>query len=226
MYYSNNYKYLAETIRKSLTPIAELYTKSTKASFDELTYKLKELCNIMVPMYSAEHFKELALQISDLQKNMLLILNNPEIPDNALDFLEDIDIQNEYVELTEENCDSINALLDLTNVEGTPKVNPNEKTPAIQFWLSIIIPIIIGFLQLWQNENHYKLDSIETQNVQIQEQERYEQIMQSLSDIIDSLNEIRESQESCPCNHSDAPAPQDEEPSDMLDDQSHSDSAE
>ena len=215
--YNNSYGHLAEAMRKAFAPLATSYTESTKASFNELASIVKELCYIIMPAYPSEHFKELALQMSDLCKNTLSILENFEIPDSTLDFWENMDFQSEYIELTTDNCDSINALLDLTNVEDTPKVTPNDKTPAIQFWLSIIIPIIIGIMQLWQNENHYKLDSIETQNIQVQEQERYEQIMQSLSDIIDSLNEIQESQESCPCSHSDAPVPQDEAPTDMPD---------
>lgn len=225
--YTNSYHFLAETMKNALAPIAKLYNADTfKASLDELTSKMKELYTIMMPAYSPEHFKELALQLSDLCKNMLLTLESPEISEDSLTFLDNIDFQNEYVKLSAEDCNSINTLIDLSNVDETPKVTPTDKMPTIQFLLTIIIPIIIGFLQLWQNENHYKLDSIEAQNAQIQEQERYDQIIQSLSDIIDSLNEIQESQESCPCNHSDVPVPQDEAPTDMPDVQPQGDSAE
>lgn len=225
--YTNSYKFLSETIKNAFAPIAKSYNADTiKDSFDELVSKMKELYTIMMPAYSSEHFKELALQLSDLCKNTLLILENSETPEDSLAFLDSIDIQKEYVELSEEDCNSINILLDLTNVDEAPKATPADKTPTVQFFLTIIIPIIIGFLQLWQNENHYKMDSIEAQNTQIQEQERYEQLMQSLSDIIDSLNELQESQESCPCNHSDAPVLQDEVPTDTPDAQLPDDSAE
>lgn len=217
----NIYKNLADTFQETIAPLLAIQTETTQMSINALGESLKNITSILTTSLNpSASLIETSKQLSYLCKIMLsslTITDAPPISDNAFDFLEEIDFQNEYIELTEENCDSINELLDLTDTENSSKVMPADKTPTIQFIISVLVPIIIGFLQLWQNEEHYKLDSIEAQNVQMQEQENYEQIMQKLSDIIDSLNELQESQESCPCNHSDVPALQDEVPTDMPD---------
>lgn len=223
---TNSYKLLAEVMENAFAPIAEFYTETTKASLNTIACQAKELCETIMPVYSPENFNKLASQISDLCNIILLSFDGSSGEEESLSFFETIDFQSEFVELTEEDCNSINSLLELTSVENAPKISPHDRTPTIQFILSIVIPMIIGILQMRQSENHYKLDSIETQNIQAQEQERYEQIMQGMSDIIDSLNELQESQESRPCNHSDVPILRDEVPSDMPDVQSQGDSVE
>ncbi len=225
----NIYKNFADTLQKAIDPL-NLRVKTTQISLTALEESLKNFANILATSLSpTEHFIETSKQLSVLYSIMLsklTITDTTSISDDAFDFLDEIDFQDEYIEFTEENCDSINALLDLTDIENTSKVTPTNKTPTIQFIISVFVPIIIGFLQLWQNEEHYKLDSIEVQDTQMQEQEHYEQMMQSLSDIIDSLNELQESQESYPCNHSDVPVLQNEASTDMSDVQPQGDSAE
>ena len=197
------------------TPVITIQSESTKAFSRSLS-----------SIYSSDKFIGSAALLSALSNSMSSIAEKAGIPQDAFDFLKELDFQNEHIELTEENCDSINKLSKLSSAENPVIITPNSKTPTVQFVISILIPIIIGFLQLWQNERHYKQDSIVEQNAKIQEQERYEQMMQSLSDIIDSLNDIQESQESCPCSHSDVPVLQDEAPTDTPGAQSQDDFAE
>lgn len=226
----NIYKNLADTFQETIAPLLAIQAETAQMSINALDESLKNITSILTTSLNpSASLVEASKQLSYLCKIMLsslTITDAPPISDNAFDFLDKIDFQNEYIELTEENCDSINELLDLTNAENSSKVKPTDKTPTIQFIISVLVPVIIGFLQLWQNEEHYKLNSIEAQNVQMQEQENYEQIMQKLSDIIDSLNELQESQGSCPCNHSDVPVLQDEVPTDTPDVQPQDDSAE
>lgn len=111
--YSNNYKLLAETIENALAPIAKLYSADTfKDSFDALTSKMKELYAIMEPVYSSEHFKEVALQLSALCKNTLLNIELPSIPSNALESLSSIDLHNERIEINDENINQFSFIVD------------------------------------------------------------------------------------------------------------------
>lgn len=208
------------------TPVITIQSESAKASIENLSKALTAFSRSLSSIYSSDQFIGSAALLSALSNSMSSIAEKVGISQSAFDFLKELDFQNEHIELTEEDCDSINKLSKLSSTENPVIVTPNGKTPTVQFIISILIPIIIGFLQLWQNECHYKQDSIVEQNAKIQEQERYEQMMQSLSDIIDSLNDIQESQESCPCSHSDVPVLQDEAPTDTPDAQSQDDFAE
>lgn len=169
--YSNNYKLLAEALENALAPIAKLYSADTfKDSFDALTSKMKELYAIMEPIYSSEHFKQLALQLSVLCKSTLLILENSEIPEDSLSFLDNIDIQNEYVELTEDDCKSINTLLESSDASNDtpPKVSKGKMSMA-EFIKSVLIPIFAIVLPILLTIYYHKVDSIESQKRYLEE---------------------------------------------------------
>ncbi len=222
--YIDSYKCLLETLQKSFSSIVTMHLELTQMSFDALKESFDELAHIISSCYTTEYLSASLLHLSNFYKDIFSIITNtniPTIPNDAFDFLNEIDFQNEYIELTENDCYSINALFNFVDLECPVKPVPHNKTSSIQFALTILIPIIIGFLQLAQNAYYHHQDSFETQNTQILEQEYYEQLLQIHTEIQNTLNDFRKSQESRPCNCADAPAPQSEEFTDVQDNQSH-----
>lgn len=202
-------------------PVTTIQSENTKASIENLSIALTAFSRSLSSIRSSDQLIGITALFSDLSNSMSSIVEKAGIPQNSFDFLKELNFQNEHIELTEENCDAINTLSRLSSTENPVIVTPNSKTSTVQFVISILIPIIIGFLQLWQNERHYKQDSIVAQNAKMQEQECYEQAIQILLEIIDSPNEIQESQESCPSNHFDVPVLPDEETPDEPSTQPH-----
>lgn len=216
----NIYNHLSDIIQKAFSPII-----NSQPEFDTLKDSIEKLTHTLASCYTKPLANSLS-QLSDLCNTRLLKIELPRIPPNALSFIDEINFREECIDLTESECDSINTLFELADIESPLKVESHSKISTIQFVISILIPIIIGFLQLWQNEQHSNSDSIEAQKEQIKEQEYYNGIIQDLSAIINSLNELQESQVSCPCNHSDVPVLQDERSTEMSCDQFQDDSAE
>lgn len=175
--YENSYKLLAETMRTTLASIVTSYTESSKLAFSALTTQITELCNIIMPIYSSEHFMDLASQMSELCKNMLSILNNPTMPDNAFDFLNNINLQDEYIELTEDNSNSINTFLESSNAANdAPEKIQKGKIAVPDFIKSVLIPVLSILLPMLLNLYYHKVNSIESQKqyiaeLQLQEEE-------------------------------------------------------
>lgn len=236
--YSNNYKLLAETIENAIAPLEKSYSADAfKASLDEFTSKTKELYAIMEPVYSSEHFKQLALQLSDLCKSTLLILENSEIPEDSLAFLDSIDLQNEYVELTEDDCKSINNLLESSDSsnDANPKVSKGKMSMA-DFIKSVLIPILAIILPILLTIYYHKVDSIESQKryleeIQLKERElqqeeaelrfmeqqlqndiEQKEILKNILIEFQSLPEYIESLQAVPEYPSEAPTPSGEAP--------------
>lgn len=199
------------------TPIFTIQSEITKASIDNLSKAITAFSRSISSICFSDQFIEISALLSAISNSMILLAEKAGIPQNSFDFLKEFDFQSEHIELTEENCNSINNLSKLSSAENPVIVTPNSKTPTIQFVISILIPIIIGLLQMGQNAYYHHQSSIESKIIQDQEQEYQEQLLKILTDICSSM------EQSTP---SDEPAHQCESPAHMPGDQSHNAPAE
>lgn len=199
---------------KSVTAIQ---SENTKASIENLSMALTAFSRSLSSIRSSDQLIEITVLLSALSNSMSSIAKKAGIPQNSFDFLKELNFQNEHIELNEENCDAINNLSRLSSTENRVIVTPNSKTPTVQFVISVLIPIIIGLLQVGQNAYYHYQDSVESKVIQDQEQEYQEQLLKILTDICSSM------EQSTP---SDEPVHQHEPSTHMSDDQSHNAPAE
>ena len=159
--YADSYKHLAETMRKAFAPISATYLESSQKSIEALNELVKKLAHPMSPCFSAENLNTSLSYLTDLCKSIASNLTEESV--GSFDFIDEINFQDEYVELTEAECNSINKLMEVSGTAETPVV-PKKKYPSI----GLIIAILSLILSLYdtfgttsfQKELIEKLDKI------------------------------------------------------------------
>lgn len=250
----DNYKYLSELLARSVSSISKTSYESTKTLAENIAKTLEDFSTSTASYYLAmsEQISEVTSHLSELCQSIISSIEIPSISTESLEFLKNIDYQTGYIELNEDNCDSINTLLESSDASNdVSKKISKGKLSITDFIKTVLIPILAILLPMMQNSYYQKLNTIESQKTHAEElklqereldireqefqneilqsqneQEYYEQMLQMLTEIQDSLDQLQESQESYPCNHSDAPTLQNEESTDTPDVQFQDDSAE
>ncbi len=212
------------SIQKSLLAVNEASLESFQLSVERLGKILEDLfCSIKLNYsYVINQLSEIADLLTKVCQSAI---SNSELltkPQYSFEFLKNIDLHNEYIDLTEDDCSSINILLESSGISDDAPPVSKGKMAVSDFIGAILIPILAILLPMMQNSCYNKMNSLEAQN----KQEYCDQTVQILTEIQHSLIQIQESQESHSCSCSDAPAPQDKASTDMQDDQAHNDSAE
>lgn len=190
--YTDSYKYLSEIMQKSFSSISSTYLESTQKSFETLIESAKYLAQVTLSGYSVENLRNLLSYLSDLCKDS--VSNIPEVKNDSFDFLSNVVVQDEHVELTEADCDSINTLLSSSIAsKDVPAKVSKGKIKVVDFIKTVIIPILALLLPMMQNSFYNKQASLESQKTQIQEQEYQAQVLQTMSDMVNALESIQES---------------------------------
>lgn len=211
---------LSATLINDLLSQAELTPKSPIAIMEYLLSQAELVSKSPMAVMSA------LLSQAELVSNAINALPESASYQGSFDFLKRINIQEDFIELTENDCDTINTLLESSDAPHPPTKISKGKMAVTEFIKAVLIPILAFLLPMMQNAYYNKITSLESKNQQIQEQEYCEQILQSLTDFQNSLTAIQEAQESCSCNHSAVPALQDEELTDTSCEQYQADTAE
>ncbi len=99
---------------------------------------------------------------------------------DSLSFLRNIDFQEEYIDLTDEECDSINTILQSPDAfdDAPPKVSKG-RIAVSDFIKTILIPILAILLPLLLTAYYHKVDSIESQKRYIEESQLKKKELQS-----------------------------------------------
>lgn len=145
--YENTYTYLSDTIdslKKTLTSLITLQTDTTQMCLSSLDESIKNIKNILSSsFYSSIPLDEVSKQVSNLCKIMLSNLTDiAPISEDTFDFLDEINFQNEYVEFTKDECDSINKLIETSESTNIPIVVPKKKYPSAGFIISVLSLIL------------------------------------------------------------------------------------
>ncbi len=90
--------------------------------------------------------------------------------------MKNVDFQQDYINLTEDDCDSINAILQSPD-DTLPKVSKG-KIAVSDFVKTILIPILAIFLPMLLTIYYHKIDSIESQKRYIEELQLKEEELQ------------------------------------------------
>lgn len=101
----------------------------------------------------------------------------------ALDFLTEINLQKDYIELTEDDCNSINALLESSDpaIDDSEKVSKG-KMSVTDFIKNVLIPILAILLPMLLTIYYHKVDSIESEKRHIEELQLKEKELQLKED--------------------------------------------
>lgn len=118
-------------------------------------------------------------QLSAVYDSMAPIIEFPFISFDDLSFLKDIDLQQEYIDLTDDDCNSINTILQSPNVSNDtlPKVSKG-KMAISDFIKTILIPILAILFPMLLTIYYHKIDSIESQKHHIEELQLKEKELQ------------------------------------------------
>lgn len=165
----DSYMHLADLLKNSFIPIATLQSQSIKSSLEETSQVFSNYCRILSSLYSSEQFIESATRLSDLSKLLYSAIERSGLSPDSLDFLKDLDLQNGYIELTENDCNSINTILESSNAsESSPKITKGKTTLA-EFIKTVFIPILTVLVPILLTIYYHKIDSIESQKHHIEE---------------------------------------------------------
>lgn len=115
-------------------------------------------------------------RLSTVYDSMTHVIEFPFISFDGLSFLKDIDFQQEYINLTDDDCDSINTILQAPN-DTLPKVSKG-KIAVADFIKTILIPILAILLPMLLTIYYHKIDSIESQKHHIEELQLKEKELQ------------------------------------------------
>lgn len=124
-------------------------------------------------------------QLSAVYDSMAPAIEFPFIPFDDLSFLKGIDLQQEYIDLTDDDCNSINTILQSPNVSNdTPPKVSKGKMAISDFIKTILFPLFLTILQMLHGSYCNKLASVEAQKTYIEEQQLQEEEIQLLKEQI------------------------------------------
>lgn len=192
--YEDIYKNLSDSLLYAFSPLIEQQAKLASNALNSISEALQESFYNLATYYNQNIAVDLANQIFALTSVMVSAIEIPSISLPALNFLKEIDFQSGYIELTEDDCDSINTLLN-SSVASTdvPAKVSKGKINVVDFIKTVLIPVLALLLPMMQNSFYNKQASLESQKAQIQEQEYQAQILQTMSDMVNALESIQES---------------------------------
>lgn len=122
-------------------------------------------------------------QLSAIYDSMPAAVEIPtiEFPFDSLNFLKDIDFQQDYIDLTENDCDSINAILRPSDAsEDAPLKVSKGKMAVSDFIKTILFPLFLALLQMMHTSYYNKLEAIDSQKVYMEEHQLKEEEIQLL----------------------------------------------
>lgn len=154
-------------------PVTTIQSENTKATIENLSMALTAFSRSLSSIRSSDQLIGITTLFSDLSNSMSLIVEKAGIPQNSFDFLKELDFQNEYIELDEDSCTSINTILESTASTSTPPKISKGKISLYNF-VSLMISIFGVLLTIY----YHKTDSIETQKTYMEERQHREEEIQ------------------------------------------------
>lgn len=154
---------LSASLISNLLSQVDLTPKSTIAIIEHLLSQVEFVSKSPSAVMSALQSQ------AELVSNAINALPESTSYQGSFDFLKRINIQEDFIELTENDCDSINALLESSNsTDVLPKISKG-KIKLVDFIKTILIPILAIILPMLLTFYYHKVDSIESQKRHIAE---------------------------------------------------------
>ncbi len=135
---------------------------------------LNQLCRL------SDYCNEMISKISPMASSLVDALHSIDF---NFDFLRNENSQDNFIELTDEDCNSINAILESANCsdDTPPKVTKGKITTA-NFIMSALIPVLTFILSTLLTLYLHKVDSIDSQKRHIEELQLREKELQLKED--------------------------------------------
>lgn len=177
--HENIYQNLSEVLKTTISPLLESQAKIT----DSIIKSTNKLANELTAIVSQNMVIEFE-QLSELCNALVSAIEFPPLKLPDIGFLKDFNFQKGYVNLTEDECDSINSLLDSSapfdvSSNTQPKISKG-KINVPDFIKSILLPILIALIQMMYTSYCSKLDTIESQKAHMEERQLKEDEIQLL----------------------------------------------
>lgn len=205
--YEDICKNLSTSLLTAFSPLIESQAELASKALYSMTESTRKLLYELASGYN----QSIAIDFKQLTETICAIasaIESSSVQLPNLNFLSEINLQKDCVELTEDDCDSISTILDSSDTPHSLTKISKEKIAVPDFIKSILIPIFIALLQMLQTSYYNKMNAIESQKAymethQLQDEEiklLYEQIslqkqeIQIITDhavsLEDKLNEL------------------------------------
>lgn len=160
--------YFSKLLQDSFSKINTLTINPDAVSSLNQLYRLSDYCNEMIS------------KISPMASSLVDALHSIDF---NFDFLRNENSQDNFIELTDEDCNSINAILESANCsdDTPPKVTKGKITTA-NFIMSALIPVLTFILSTLLTLYLHKVDSIDSQKRHIEELQLREKELQLKED--------------------------------------------
>lgn len=128
----------------------------------------------------SDYCNEMSSKISPMANSLVDALHSIDF---NLNILRNKNSQENFIELTDEDCNSINAILESANCsDDTPSKVTKGKITTANFIMSVLIPILIFILSTLFTLYLHKVDSIDSQRHHIEELRLREKELQLQTD--------------------------------------------
>ncbi len=178
--YEDIFTNFSEQLINSLQWPTELATRSLDAIYEAAQNTLSNFDTYLNQNSIADWADQLSAIYDSIPTSVEIpTIEFPSFSFESLNFLKDIDLQQDYIHLTEDDCDSINAILQPsdTSNDAPLKVSKGKMTVS-DFIKNILLPIFGILLPLLLTIYFHKVDSIESQKRHIEELQLREKELQ------------------------------------------------
>lgn len=173
-------------------------------SIISITNSISETSNLTFQSV-CETFLGTVQNISEITK-----LVNDDVYNVFESFFENVSISENKISVSDDDLQSISEVIDLPLESLKLKDKATLNSMSWQdFWISILIPIILALLTIWQSKYYHDLDTLNSERQQLEESEYQERLIEiqkerleveqeilfNLEIISDSLEKLQENQQ-------------------------------
>ncbi len=107
-----------------------------------------------------------------------------------------VKITDEYVDIPDYVMPEISKTIDTSTLDEVPNSKPGENShryELIQFWISLLIPLVFQIASMCQTAYYHKIDLLQEQQSKIEEEDYQNQLLQIEQGRLQELEELTES---------------------------------
>lgn len=173
------------------------HLQNFQTAVDDLNKTIKTSLQTLTFPYSSDYLTKTSVLLHELCQTICTEIKIPTISPECFDFLKNVDFKNESIELTKNDYDSINTILEASISNNPPLEAPKKKITKIEF-ISLIISILgilLSLLSFLQTKYYHELDNIESQKAHIEELQLKEEELHLMKQQLQNEEEQKETLE-------------------------------
>ncbi len=174
-------KNMSGTLTDAFSSSILLQSELALKSLDSLAESLEKFACKLSSCIMENLTANISAQIPEIIDAILPVIELPTLKLESFNFFKNLNFQENYVKLSEEDCHSIDSILGPFNVSGNIPIKvTNQKMAVSDFIKSVLIPILAILLPMLLTIYYHKIDSIESQKCRMEELRQKEEALNTM----------------------------------------------